>query len=924
MGLEKPLSATPSVADLIDADALRRALTALAQAAPDSGALRKEGLTLIKAAFTEGRDKVRAAVESGSLEGQGAARALSALQDAVIQVIYDFAVKHVYYAQNPSSAERVAVVATGGYGRGELAPGSDIDLLFVRPFKQTAWGESVIEFILYMLWDLGLKVGHATRSLAECVRLGKQDITIRTALLEARYLWGDSDLFEELRKKFWSDIATGSGQDFVEAKLAERGARHSRQGESRYLVEPNIKESKGGLRDLQTLYWIGKYLYRVQDAADLVDHGVFTREEFKTFQKAEAFLWNVRVRLHYLVGRAEERLSFDVQPALAAALGYHDAEKPRRAVEAFMRAYFLVAKDVGDLTRIFCAALEVQNRKSRPSLRRILPGFLKARSAGDDFYVENGRLTADPDIFRRDPVNLLRIFQTADDKSVDIHPDALRTITRSLGLITDDMRQDPKANAAFLAMLTSRRNPEWALRMMNEAGILGRFVPEFGHAVGLMQFNMYHHYTVDEHLIRAVGNVAAIERGELRDENPLATEIVKRIKTREVLYCAILLHDIAKGLPGDHSDVGAAIAQSLCPRLGLSPADTQAVAWLVKNHLVMSDTSQRRDVSDPKTVRDFVTAVQSPEMLRLLLVLTVADIRAVGPGVWNGWKGQLLRELYYAAEQMMTGGDQAPARGARVAAAKEALAACLADLTPEQRERALTRQYDNYWLAFEADEQERHARLMTLADAKGDLLALDATTNSFRAVTEIVLYTPDHAGLFSQLAGAIAMSGGSIVDAKAFTTSDGFALDVFSVQDAEGEAFEDRERLARLRQSIEKTLRGEVWPRRALNARRPARSRANAFKIRPTVHFDNEASQIATVVEVECLDRPGLLYDMTQALFESGLSISTSMIATYGERAVDVFYVRDGFGHKITHRDRLAAVEARLMAALAPAEVQTA
>jgi [protein-PII] uridylyltransferase len=273
---------------------------------------------------------------------------------------------------------------------------------------------------------------------------------------------------------------------------------------------------------------------------------------------------------------------------------------------------------------------------------------------------------------------------------------------------------------------------------------------------------------------------------------------------------------------------------------------------------------------------------------------------------------------------MMTGGDQRPGRGARVTAAKDALASRLGDFTPEQRERALSRHYDNYWLAFETDEQERHARLMTRADVAGELLALEATTTPFRAVTEIALYTPDHAGLFSQLAGAIALSGGSIVDAKAFTTSDGFALDVFSIQDAEGEAFGDKERLARLRTAIEKTLRGEVWPRRALNARRPARSRANAFKIRPKVHFDNEASQIATVVEVECLDRPGLLYDMTQALFESGLSISTSMIATYGERAVDVFYVRDGFGHKISHPDRLAAVEARLMAALAPVDAPAA
>ena len=301
--------------------------------------------------------------------------------------------------------------------------------------------------------------------------------------------------------------------------------------------------------------------------------------------------------------------------------------------------------------------------------------------------------------------------------------------------------------------------------------------------------------------------------------------MVKRIQSREVLYCAVLLHDMAKGLPGDHSDVGAEIARSLCPRLGMSPSDTLAVAWLVKNHLVMSDIAQRRDVSDPQTVRDFVAQVQSPEMLRLMLILTVADIRAVGPGVWNGWKGQLLRELYYAAEYMMTGGDQLPGRSARVAGAKAALAARLADFTPEQRERAINRHYDNYWLAFETDEQERHARAIAKADAAGELLCLEAVTNEFRAITEIMLYTPDHPGLFSQFAGAIAMSGGSIVDAKVFTTTDGFALDVFSVQDAEGEAFGDSERLGRLRQTIAKTLRGEIWPRRELMARRPCAAR---------------------------------------------------------------------------------------------------
>jgi [protein-PII] uridylyltransferase len=904
----------PAIGELLDGDALRRALTALARESGDKAKLRKDSLALIKAAFQDGRERVKDGVENGALSGLVAARALSGLQDVTIQVIYDFAVKHFYYAQNPTSSERICVVATGGYGRGELAPGSDIDLLFVRPFKQTPWGESVIEFILYMLWDLGLKVGHATRSLGECVRLSKQDITIRTAILEARYLWGDEKLYEELRKKFWSEVATGTGQDFVEAKLAERDERHARQGESRYLVEPNIKEGKGGLRDLQTLYWIGKYVYHVEDAGDLVQHNVLTRDEFKTFQKAEAFLWDVRVRLHYLVGRAEERLSFDVQPELATRMGF-TGDNPRRAVEAFMKAYFLVAKDVGDLTRIFCAALEDQNRKRRPSLASMLPGFLRPRTSGDDFYVENGRLTARGNIFRADPVNMIRIFHIADAKKVDVHPDALRTITRSLEFINDDVRRDPEGNRLFLEILSSRNDPERALRLMNEAGVFGRFVPEFGRVVGLMQFNMYHHYTVDEHLIRAVGYVASIDRGEHRNEHPLATEIIKRVKSRAALYVAMLLHDIAKGLPGDHSDVGAAIAQSLCPRLGLMPEDTAAVMWLVKNHLVMSDTAQKRDISDPKTVKDFVSQVQTPEVLRLLLVLTVADIAAVGPGVWNGWKGQLLRELYYEAESVMSGGDAVPARAARVEQAKAGLVKRIGDLPEAARTRALTRHYDNYWLAFDDAAHERHARLMTAADAQGELFSLSAESNDFRSVTEIVLYTPDHPGLFSQLAGAVSASGGTIVDAKAFTTSDGFALDVFSIQDAEGGTFGDAPRVERLRQSIERTLRGEVYPRTAIS-KRPAKKRSSAFRVTPRINFDNDASASATVVEVEGLDRPGLLYDVTDAIFQSALSISSAMVSTYGERAVDVFYVRDGFGHKVRHEERLKAVRERLLKAL--------
>ncbi len=904
---------------VMDADGLRHALTARAKDSGDQSKLRQEALELIKAAFNTTRANIRHQVERGAISGMGGAAALSELQDATIQVIYDLATKHFYYAQNPTAAERLSVIATGGYGRGLLAPGSDIDLLFLRPLKRAPWTESVVEFILYMLWDLGLKVGHATRSLAECVRLSKEDITIRTSLLEARYLWGDQALFAELRKSFWGEIAAKTGIEFVDGKLAERDERHRRQGESRYLVEPNVKEGKGGLRDLQTLYWIGKYLYHTDDPAALVNHNVFTQEEYKTFQKAETFLWNVRVRLHYLFGRAEERLSFEAQPELAARMGY-TGDNPRQTVEAFMRDYFLVAKDVGDLTRIFCAALEEQNKKPRPSLARLLPGFLKPRTGEDMFFVENGRLNRREGTFRRDPINMLRIFKLADEKSVDVHPDALRTITRSLDMFTQEVRDNPEANRIFMDILTSRRNPERALRRLNESGVFGRFVPEFGRVVGLMQFNMYHHYTVDEHLIRAVGNVAAIEHGDLKDEHPLSSDIVKRIKSRDVLYCAILLHDIAKGLPGDHSEVGGVIAETLCKRWGLARADIDAVVWLVKNHLVMSDVAQKRDISDPKTVRDFVRTVQSPEMLRLLLILTVADIRAVGPGVWNGWKGQLLRELYYEAESQMSGGDAAPARASRVQEAKQGLAQHISDMSEAERDKALARHYDSYWLAFDDTTHARHARMMREADAKSELLALSAHSNAFRSITDIAIYTPDHPGLFSQLAGAISAAGGSIVDAKGFTTVDGFTLDIFSVQDAQGGPFGDEARIKRLRETILKTLSGQFHPRPALAKREESKTQIAAFRTPPRINIDNDASSTATVIEVEVLDRPGLLYDLTRAMFESSLSISSSIVATYGEKAIDTFYVRDSFGHKITHPEKIAAVQKTLLTALGGTE----
>ncbi len=896
----------------IDGQALRRDLTAAAHGAEGRDDLRKAAVAILKRVRAEALARAEAMLSAGG-SGIAAARVISQAQDEIIGALYDFTVKHVYYAQLPSTAERIAIVATGGYGRGTLAPGSDIDLLFVLPYKQTAWGESVVEYMLYALWDLGLKVGHATRSIDDCIRLARSDMTIRTSVLEARFLWGDARLAEQLKARFDKEIVGQGGQDFVEAKLAERDQRHKKSGESRYLVEPNIKEGKGGLRDLNTLFWIAKYVYRVEDVAELVGRGVFRADELDVFARAEDFLWTVRCHLHFLSGRAEERLSFDVQRDMARRMGYGD--DGNHAIEAFMRDYFLTAKDVGDLTRIICSVLEEQNRKSAPGIGRIFSGFARRQTPAPGFIIEGGRLNIeDEGVFTRDPVNLLRLFHIADERAVHIHPDAFRAATRALYLVDDALRADKEANRLFLEVLSSRRDPETVLRWMNECGVFGRFVPAFGRIVALMQFNMYHHYTVDEHLIRAVGNLSKIERGLLKADHPLAATLMPRIKNRAALYVAMLLHDIAKGTERDHSEEGEEIAHELCPRLGLDANETEIVAWLVRNHLIMSDVAQKRDLSDPKTIEDFVDIVQTPERLRLLLVLTVSDIRSVGPGVFNGWKGQLLRDLYAAAEERMLGGRIEVSQSARVGAARRRLEAALADWPAAERERALTRHYASYWLTLPAEMHERQARFIREADKSGEVLALEARADPFRAVTEISVYTGDHPGVFQRLAGGFAVAGASVVDAKVFTTTDGMALDVFWVQDQDGQAF-DLSRIPRVKETLVKTLKGEILARKQIDARR-IKSREEAFSVSPQVIFDNQASNLCTLIEIVARDRPNLLHDLTRALFLSQLSIHSAVIATYGEQAVDVFYVKDLFGHKITHPGKNAAIERALLDAM--------
>ncbi len=904
---------------LLDAD-----IDALAQTHEVAAdAMRQAVVERLRRALDGGRDAARAALEADG-RGLACAARLSRLEDSIIRSIHRFVTLYVYPAVNPSAAERLAVAAVGGYGRGTLAPGSDIDLLFLLPYKQTAWGESVVEAMLYILWDLRQKVGHSTRSVDECLRQAREDMTVRTALLEARLILGDTALFEGMRTRFDAEIVRSTAREFVASKLAERDERVRRAGNSRYLVEPNVKESKGGLRDLNTLFWISKYVYRVREPAELVAAGLFSAAELKLFDRCEEFLWRVRCHLHFATGRPEDRLSFDQQRAIATRLGYV-TRAGLSDVERFMKHYFLIAKEVGDLTAIVCAALEERQAKPRPVLDRFFGGLRRKRSQVTDegFTSEFGRIKATrEDVFDRDPVNIIRLFWLADRHQMAIHPDATRLVNRARRRIGAKLRADPTANRLFIEVLTSRNSPEAVLRAMNEAGVLGRFIPDFGRIVAMMQFNMYHHYTVDEHLLHAIGFLSAIEKGALKEEHPLVHDLLPLIAYRTPLYIALFLHDVAKGREEDHSIAGARVARDLCPRLGMNEAETETTAWLIENHLVMSDTAQRRDLGDPTTIRTFAATVQTMERLRMLLALTICDIRAVGPGVWNGWKGQLLRTLYWEAEVLLTGGHSAINRQGRVRAAQHELRGALASWSDAEFEAYAVRHYPAYWLRVDLPHKLAHAKLLRAADAENKSLLTEIATDAFQGVTELTVLAPDHPRLLSIIAGACASAGANIVDAQIFTTSDGFALDTIFVKRGFDLDEDELRRAGRIVDAIEKALRGEIRLRDVLAARRKSDRAATdkTFAVVPEALIDNTLSNRYTVIEVSGLDRTGLLYELTAALSDLNLNIGSAHVATFGEKAVDVFYVTDLTGAKIESSERQAAIRARMTEIFAATE----
>ncbi|MCP5075155.1 MAG: [protein-PII] uridylyltransferase [Rhodobacteraceae bacterium] len=903
--------------EVFDSGAVYAELNRLAQDSDNNQTLRKSVAHALNEANEAGRRLIRTRYQENPFETKQVTEAYTRLTDNLVLAALHVATQHLHPLLSASEAERISILAVGGYGRGEMAPYSDVDLLFLSPYKLSPWTESVVETMLYILWDVRLKIGHATRTIDDCLRLSKEDLTIRTSLLESRFLGGDAELAEKLDAKLWKNLFKGSGPEFVALKLEEREARHQKQGHLRFMLEPNIKEGKGGLRDLQTLFWITKYLSGAKSGREMIAQGYLTRPEYIRFAKAEHFLWTVRCHLHLTMRRATEQLTFDNQVAIAEALGYEDRDG-LRAVEAFMQDYFRHATHVGDLTRIFLTALEARHVKQQPSfgsrLLKAMPWRRSDVTAPDGYKIVHGRLAiADEDEFLSNPINFLQLFEEGLKSSILIHPDAMRLIAASLHLIDDKLRANPQAQRIFLSLLLDYGNPERALRRMNELGVLGAFIPEFQRIIALMQFNMYHHYTVDEHTIQCISNLAMIERGELKEDLPVASGILETGINRRVLYVALLLHDIGKGLPEDHSVAGALLAAEISPRLGLGEKDVETVVWLIRHHLLMSDVAQKRDLSDPVTVREFAKTVKTTARLNLLTVLTVCDIRGVGPGTWNNWKAQLLRDLHRMTRVALQEGVEQIGEINTQGEAVQALRSVLPEWSDAELDAEENRHYGAYWQGLNTQTHRIFANL--LRDAKTSEIGMNIEPDPDRDATRACFVLQDHPGIFSRLAGALALVGANVVDARTYTSSDGFATAVFWVLDAEGNHYE-KSRLSRLRNMIKKTLSGDVVARDALKTKDKFKKRERDFIVPTEVTFDNTGSDIYTIIEVDTRDRPGLLFDLTKTLSNANIYIFSAVIATYGEQAVDVFYVKDMIGLKLHSEAKQKKIEALLREAI--------
>jgi [protein-PII] uridylyltransferase len=828
-----------------------------------------------------------------------------------------------YSRRYPSLDPRCALVAQGGYGRAELNPQSDIDLLFLYTWKITPYVESIAEKILYTLWDAGLQIGHATRSISESVRLAGKDMKVKTAMFDARYLCGDQALYGDFEKAVEEHLVKKNADRFVRDKLEESRLRHERYGESVYLLEPEIKEGEGGLRDIQTVRWIARAKHGLRDLNALAAQGWIQEKDLADLKTSQDFLWRVRNELHFSTGKHHDQLTFEEQEKISHNLGFK-GERTLKGVEVFMRSYYLHASQINRLTSL------IIHRMTGPSGGVNGKGPMRGREIRKGVRISRGSLwILEPEVFRSQPGNLIDIFFDVQKYKAEVSQETRELIRDHLHLVDEKFRRSAAANLPFFKILKWRGRVYEALSEMHRCGVLGAFIPEFGRLLCMVLHDLYHIYTVDQHSLHLIMELERLKSGEFGETMPLLTQLAREVEKIEILYLGLLFHDIGKGYGGGHSEIGSRMVRNIARRMRLNVDDTTQLEFLVRHHLLMSHTAFRRDLEDEKTVIDFAQTMKNVSNLKMLYLLTYADIRAVGPNVWNHWKASLVEELYLKTlgvlESLEKGEYQREDRRSRVRRVHARLRRRLSRrYSREELQRFLESMPERYFVTTPEDEMPSHFELMRKFDKQTYLSVVRHFPE--REYSEIAICTKDRPGLFARITGVFASMGLAILNARITTLKDGLILDVFRVSHGgRAEVVMGSYKWTKLHTVMEGVLGGSVDVAQLVEkSGRPSIFRKRGPKVPTVIQVDNAASDDFTVVEVYTQDRIGVLFTITYAMHRSGISIHLAKISTNVDQVADVFYVTDGRGKKIEDKEQLERLRQILYQEVVPEDEREA
>ncbi len=816
------------------------------------------------------------------------------------------------------AAERVppemVLVAVGGYGRAELNPYSDIDIMFLHNGKNPQAVEEISQKLLYFLWDMKLDVGYSVRTISDCIEMGKSDSTVRTAMLDSRFLAGGEALFAEFWKSFQRQILAKGSDAFINDKLQELETRRGKYGSSVYILEPNIKESEGGLRDIQTAIWVAKLKYKITATRELVIKGILSEEEVVAFEAAKSYLWRLRNELHYLSGRKNDQLTFEAQISLAAFCGFKDHGKSL-AVEEFMRDYYLQAARTEHLS----ASLTSRCKRRDDSPGKILGYFIR-RPLGDGFFVIRGELTVpDETVVDENHFLLMKIFEHAQKQGARLSVDTKSLVRRKLDLVNDRFRRSKEVNNSFFNILRADKGVVETIKLMHHLEFLNHFIPEFERIHCKVQHDLYHVFTVDIHTLFCVEEIVRLWQGEHAADLPDLTALATQIQKRELLLLAVLLHDIGKGEGGGHAEKGAILCRTIARRMGLSKEDSERLEFLVRQHLLFAHIAQRRDLHDERMIIDFARQMESSENLKMLYLLSYADVRGVGPDVWNDWKKMLFRELFDKTYQVLERGDfRLEASSERVKAVRRKVTVLLENDLPlpavKEELKALTTRHT---LSNAPEELAAHVKILHRLDSEP--LIMQVSHREDLGFSLFTIATRDMPALFAKITGVMAANGVNILGAQIHTSNNGKALDILQVNSPQGFLITDENRWNRIKGDMQAVLEGKVMVQALVAKRKLANSASEKSKPKfsPRIEIDNEVSVDYSVIDIYTHDKVGLLYSITACLSELGLYIGVAKISTKVDQVADVFYVRDIFGHKLASAEKLDEVRNRLLESLA-------